>query len=505
MFTETEVASCADCLCRALAYLHTEHLIVHRDVKLENLLVYYIPDNQSGQRLMIKLADFGLACQLESADQLLILLCGTPTYVAPEVLAEFGYSFKADCWSVGIILYCLLCGYPPFGVDEPDDVLFNRILRGQFHFPSPVFDSISNSAKLLITRLLNTDPFMRASATDVVEWHWTKGLANVSQENELEAEEQLAIAIAGMLMLDDDDDDEQQKQYSDDFAMSESSAEFFFSRRASMDELLCEDDNDDEEEGGGEQGKMLLFSSIATTIATNVFSSSAIATASFSATTNSVSNPPNASISTDVTKLIRSDSPYEFPPIQLPPISQSLLATAMPSLLPSSNTDLHLLEQQQQQQTSSSLASLATDKRKRQRGDSIKKHQNIKIDFQQPQKLQQHNEKEASSLASVDKIISSCVGGINKEATQQTTPRMQRKIILQPQQSTTSIRRKQNLRHISLDDNGVIDDNNEIGRIAVTNVNNNNTPTAAAATTTRTTTTTAASTGRRQRRTATIR
>lgn len=64
-------ASCADCLCRALAYLHTEHLIVHRDVKLENLLVYYIPDNQSGQRLMIKLADFGLACQLESEDQLL--------------------------------------------------------------------------------------------------------------------------------------------------------------------------------------------------------------------------------------------------------------------------------------------------------------------------------------------------------------------------------------------------------------------------------------------------
>uniref|UniRef100_A0A914M2N8 Uncharacterized protein n=1 Tax=Meloidogyne incognita TaxID=6306 RepID=A0A914M2N8_MELIC len=152
----------------------------------------------------------------------------------------------------------------------------------------------------------------------------------------------------------------------------------------------------------------------------------------------------------------------------------------MPSLLPSSNTDLHLLEQQQQQQTSSSLASLATDKRKRQRGDSIKKHQNIKIDFQQPQKLQQHNEKEASSLASVDKIISSCIGGINKEATQQTTPRMQH-------------------------DNGVNDDNNEIGRIAVTNTNNNNTPTAAAATTTRTTTTTAASTGRRQRRTATIR
>ncbi|CAK5091114.1 unnamed protein product [Meloidogyne enterolobii] len=504
MFSETEVASCADCLCRALAYLHTEHLIVHRDVKLENLLVYYIPDNQSGQRLMIKLADFGLACQLETADQLLILLCGTPTYVAPEVLAEFGYSFKADCWSVGIILYCLLCGYPPFGVDEPDDVLFNRILRGQFHFPSPVFDSISNSAKLLITRLLNTDPFMRASATDVVEWHWTKGLANVSQENELEAEEHLAIAIAGMLMLDDDDD-EQQKQYSDDFAMSESSAEFFFSRRASMDELLCEDDNDEEEGGGGEDGKMLLFSSIATTTATNVFSSSAIATASFSATTNSISNPPNAPISTDVTKLIRSDSPYEFPPIQLPPISQSILATAMPSLLPSSNTDL--LEQQ----TSSSLApsSLATDKRKRQRGDSIKKHQNIKIDFQQPQqKLQQNNEKEASSISAVDKIIAcntSCIVGGNKETTQQTTPRMQRKIILpQQQQSTTGIRRKQNLRHISLDDNGVVDDNNEIGRIAVTNVNNNNnTPTTAAPT--RTTTTTTASTGRRQRRTATIR
>lgn len=452
MFSETEVASCADCLCRALAYLHSEHLIVHRDVKLENLLVYYIPDNnQFERRLMIKLADFGLACQLESPDQLLILLCGTPTYVAPEVLAEFGYSFKADCWSVGIILYCLLCGYPPFGVDEPDDVLFNRILRGQFHFPSPVFDSISSSAKLLITKLLNTDPFARASAADVLDWHWTKGLGKSSQEDELESEEQLAIAIAGMLMLDDEDE---QQQCSDDFAMSESSAEFFFSRRASMDELLCEDDDEDID------GKLLLFCSIATTTASNLISASAIASASFS--TTSICNPISASTSTDVTKQVRNDSPDDFP-LQLPPIP---IPTTTTTLLPSSIIEL-------EQQTSYFSSSLATDKRKRQR-DSIKKHQN-KIDFQQKQ--QQNNE--------VDKIINSNATAGGKE----TTPRMQRRIIQQQQQQS---RRRQNQRHVSLDDNAT-SDGDEIGRIPTSL---NNTPAPRATTT---------STGRRERRTATIR
>lgn len=226
-FSQTEAASYAECLCRALDYLHSEQLIVHRDVKLENLLVYTRPEDG---RCMTKLADFGLACRLQSTDQLLYQLCGTPTYVAPEVLAEFGYSFKADCWSVGIILFILLCGFPPFGVDEPDEVLFNRILRGQFHFPAPTFDSVSASAKLLICRLLNTDPNSRLSALDVLNWPWIKGLGECDELVEWEAEEQLLKETAHLDM---------EEEESNDFAISESSAdlEFFFSRRASMDEL----------------------------------------------------------------------------------------------------------------------------------------------------------------------------------------------------------------------------------------------------------------------------
>lgn len=222
-FNETETASIVDCLCRALDYLHSDHLIVHRDVKLENLLVY----SHSDGRLMTKLADFGLACRLQNDEELLYQLCGTPTYVAPEVLAEFGYSFKADCWSVGIILFILLCGFPPFGVDEPDEVLFNRILRGQFDFPSPSFDSISCSAKLAIARLLNTDPYSRHSASDVLNLQWIKTLGRCNEITEKEALVQLCITMTDMQMEDEPND----------FAMSESSAEFFFSRRASMDDL----------------------------------------------------------------------------------------------------------------------------------------------------------------------------------------------------------------------------------------------------------------------------
>uniref|UniRef100_A0A914GQY5 non-specific serine/threonine protein kinase n=1 Tax=Globodera rostochiensis TaxID=31243 RepID=A0A914GQY5_GLORO len=205
--SETETASCAECLCRALDYLHSEHWIVHRDVKLENLL----------------------------SDQLLYQLCGTPTYVAPEVLAEFGYSFKADCWSIGIIVFILLCGFPPFGVDEPDEVLFNRILRGQFDFPSPSFDSISFSVKLLVARLLNTDPNSRFSASNVLDSQWIKNLGERDECVESESEAFLNTALSEMRLGQHDEDDGEAD--SCDFAMSESSAEFFFSRRASMDEL----------------------------------------------------------------------------------------------------------------------------------------------------------------------------------------------------------------------------------------------------------------------------
>lgn len=102
-------------------------------------------------------------------------MCGTPTYVAPEILAELGYNVKVDVWSAGIIIYVLLCGFPPFMcMEDSQDQLFEQILRGRFAFPSPIWDNISYSAKALIQGLLNLDVEERFSADQMLDYHWIK-------------------------------------------------------------------------------------------------------------------------------------------------------------------------------------------------------------------------------------------------------------------------------------------------------------------------------------------
>ncbi|XP_024869708.1 serine/threonine-protein kinase GG21441 isoform X2 [Temnothorax curvispinosus] len=164
-FSEAEASVMISHLTSALAYLHSHH-IVHRDVKPENLLV----EMDGSHVRCLKLGDFGLA---QVVREPLYTVCGTPTYVAPEILAETGYGLKIDVWAAGVILYILLCGFPPFvSLDNEQEELFERILSGQYEFTSPYWDTISDSAKQLISNMLQAQPELRFSAEDVLDHPW---------------------------------------------------------------------------------------------------------------------------------------------------------------------------------------------------------------------------------------------------------------------------------------------------------------------------------------------
>ena len=165
-FSEPEARRMTLDLASALDYLHSLS-IVHRDVKPENLFVVNLPDGMHS----LKLGDFGLA--QEVTNEMLFTVCGTPTYVAPEILLETGYGLKVDVWATGVILFILLCGYPPFVSPTNDqEELFDAILAGTFEFASPYWDDASESAKDLITLMLHVDPELRFSAAQVLQHPW---------------------------------------------------------------------------------------------------------------------------------------------------------------------------------------------------------------------------------------------------------------------------------------------------------------------------------------------
>lgn len=148
----------------AIKYCH-ENNIVHRDLKPENIL-YQSPNDDS----IIKIADFGLATMLKS-NQLLTVACGTPGYVAPEVLKGLAYGKEVDMWSIGVILYILLCGFPPF-YDDNNKKLFLQISNANYCFPDPYWTNVSNSAKDLIRNLLVVDPTKRLTPDQVLQHPW---------------------------------------------------------------------------------------------------------------------------------------------------------------------------------------------------------------------------------------------------------------------------------------------------------------------------------------------
>ncbi|CAL8375049.1 unnamed protein product [Gadus morhua 'NCC'] len=166
-YTERDAACMLFNLASAIKYLHGLN-IVHRDIKPENLLVYEHLDSSRS----LKLGDFGLATMVTGP---LYAVCGTPTYVAPEVLDETGYGLEVDVWAAGVVAYILLCGFPPFqGSGDNQEVLFEQIQSGHLEFPSPSWDGVSDAAMDLVGGMLERGRGQRFTPVQVLEHHWVK-------------------------------------------------------------------------------------------------------------------------------------------------------------------------------------------------------------------------------------------------------------------------------------------------------------------------------------------
>lgn len=166
-YTEAEAGHLVRKIVSAVDYLHNLG-IVHRDLKPENLLLKR-PDND----LEIAIADFGLS-KIVGQQMMMQTACGTPSYVAPEVLNASGYGNEVDMWSIGVITYILLCGFPPFYGDTVPEI-FEQIMEANFDYPEEYWGTISKDAKDFINRLLVVDSDKRLTAGDALRHPWLAG------------------------------------------------------------------------------------------------------------------------------------------------------------------------------------------------------------------------------------------------------------------------------------------------------------------------------------------
>ncbi|CAB5361686.1 unnamed protein product [Rhizophagus irregularis] len=164
-YTEKDAANLVQQILKGVEYLH-DHEIVHRDLKPENLL---FSDKSENSNLMI--TDFGLSKILRNDNDILMTACGTPGYVAPEVLRQTGHGKPVDIWSVGVIMYTLLCGYTPFW-GEDQQSLFDSILKGVYHFEDEYWSNISDYAQDLIDKMLAYDADKRITAKEALKHPW---------------------------------------------------------------------------------------------------------------------------------------------------------------------------------------------------------------------------------------------------------------------------------------------------------------------------------------------
>ncbi|KAM7384190.1 hypothetical protein PAMA_011504 [Pampus argenteus] len=174
-FSEAEAGLMVSDVSEALNYIHCKS-IVHRDLKPENLLI----ERSAADIWRLKLGDFGLAMVVTEP---VFTICGTPTYVAPEILSETGYGVAVDIWALGVILYILLCGFPPFrSRDRDQEELFQLIKQGQLHFLPPYWDPISEEARNLVQALLQSDPTVRLTAEQTLLHPWVKAMASICRQ-----------------------------------------------------------------------------------------------------------------------------------------------------------------------------------------------------------------------------------------------------------------------------------------------------------------------------------
>ncbi|XP_053316625.1 serine/threonine-protein kinase DCLK2 isoform X2 [Spea bombifrons] len=178
-YTERDASAMVYNLGSAMQYLHSLN-IVHRDIKPENLLVCEYSDKTKS----LKLGDFGLATVVTGP---LYTVCGTPTYVAPEIIAETGYGLKVDIWAAGVITYILLCGFPPFRSENNlQEDLFDQILVGKLEFPSPYWDNITECAKELISCMLQVNVEDRYTAEQILCHPWVSDDASLGNDVQVE-------------------------------------------------------------------------------------------------------------------------------------------------------------------------------------------------------------------------------------------------------------------------------------------------------------------------------
>lgn len=163
-FTEKDAAHLVKQILEAVGYMHSKN-IVHRDLKPENLL---FKDKSEESALMV--TDFGLSKFVETSS-VLNTSCGTPGYVAPEIISRKGHGVAVDLWSIGVITYVLLCGYQPFyGEDQPQ--LFTAILEADYVFEKEYWSEISDAAKDFINKLLVVDPEERMTCKQALAHKW---------------------------------------------------------------------------------------------------------------------------------------------------------------------------------------------------------------------------------------------------------------------------------------------------------------------------------------------
>ena len=168
-YNEKEARDATKVLLEALQYCHAQQ-VAHRDLKPENLLLQS-PDDDS----QIKIADFGFAKRLGAGgEESLTTQCGTPGYVAPEILEGVPYGTQSDLWSIGVIIYILLGGYPPF-IEQDQKKLFQRIRKGDYEFHDEYWGSVSKDAKSLISSMLTVDPKKRITAEAALGNSWITG------------------------------------------------------------------------------------------------------------------------------------------------------------------------------------------------------------------------------------------------------------------------------------------------------------------------------------------
>ncbi|XP_074189916.1 ribosomal protein S6 kinase alpha-2 isoform X4 [Rhinolophus sinicus] len=178
-FSEREASDVLCTIAKTMDYLHSQG-VVHRDLKPSNIL--YV--DESGNPESIRICDFGFAKQLRAENGLLMTPCYTANFVAPEVLKRQGYDAACDIWSLGILLYTMLAGFTPFanGPDDTPEEILARIGSGKYALSGGNWDSISDAAKDVVSKMLHVDPHQRLTAVQVLKHPWIVNREYLSQQ-----------------------------------------------------------------------------------------------------------------------------------------------------------------------------------------------------------------------------------------------------------------------------------------------------------------------------------